>query len=269
MSPLRKTADFIACAWRLGPDSAARAAILWAETKNLRVGLGLGRHQSDRTFALRTRFGLLHFRDNFGDVTNLTNLLYRRIYELPREARPGAVLDVGSNIGLAAVWFRASLGNRRMHCFEPLSENTRLVGLNCPDAEIYQVAVGAEEGTLVIDVDADAVMASSIPWRTSAEKRQVRVICLDDHVREHRIDQIAVLKIDAEGMELDVLRGAQDTLRRTDQIVLETHGTIRHQATIEALRDAGFQVVRQLFSGATGMVYGARERNLQHAQGAG
>jgi FkbM family methyltransferase len=259
MSAFGRIGDFVACAWKLGPDMGARASILWRETKNLRVRFGLGRHHPQQSYAVRTRFGTLHFRDNFGDVTNLTNLLYRGVYTLPRAPREGVVLDVGANIGMAAVWFRQLMPGRPIHCFEPLVENTRMVALNCPEAVIHRVAVGAAPGELVLAVDEDAVMASSIPWRQVAERRHVDVICLDDHVRSHGIDRIAVLKIDAEGMELDVLRGAVETLRRTDQIVLETHGTERHEATIAALNEAGFTVHRAEFCGTTGMVYGARE----------
>jgi FkbM family methyltransferase len=260
MGAARKVADFVGCARNLGPDTRARAAILWRQTKNLRVRLHLARHHPHEVFTVRTRFGELHFRDNFGDITNLTNLLYRRVYELPHPMRDGAVLDVGSNIGMAAVWFRALAPGRVIHCFEPLVENTRLTALNCPEALIVGSAVGAGPGTLELDVDEDAVMASSIPWRTSAERRSVPVIGLDDHVLAHGLDRIAVLKIDAEGMELDVLHGAQQTLERTDQTVLETHGRERHEATIRALGDAGFRVHRAEFGTSTGMVYAARPR---------
>ena len=258
MSAALKLREFVACAWQLGPDMRARADILWRETTNLRVRLGIARYHPKDVYTLRTRFGQLHFRDNFGDVTNLTNLLYRRVYELPRAPINSAVLDVGANIGMAAVWFRALLPGVPIHCFEPLRENTRMVALNCPEAVVHLVAVGAGPGTLRLDVDEDAVMATSIPWRTVAETREVPMICLDDHVQAHGIERISVLKIDAEGMELDVLRGAGETLRRTDQIVLETHGTERHAATRAALEAAGFRVHRQLFGKTTGMVYAAR-----------
>lgn len=260
MSSLSALADFAGCAWRLGPDASAKAHIFWRQTKNVRARLNLARYHPGDHFQVRSRFGLLHFRDNFGDITNLTNLLYRRIYELPRVPGPGVVLDVGSNIGMAAVWFRQTLPGRPIHCFEPLLENTRLIALNCSEAVIQQVAVGAAPGRLTLDVDDDAVMATSIPWRNAAERREVRMIALDDYVREHHLEQVTVLKIDAEGMELDVLRGAVETLRRTDQIVLETHGKERHRATIAAIQAAGFHVHRESFSGSTGMVYGAREQ---------
>lgn len=265
MSAAGKARDFLACAWTLGPDLPARADILWRQTKNLRARVGLGRYHPKDTFSVRSHFGLLHFRDNFGDITNLTNLLYRRIYELPLRPGEGAVLDVGSNIGMAAVWFRAQMPGQPIHCFEPVLENTRLTSINCPEATVNQVAVGAAAGTLTLDVDEDAVMASSIPWRTAGAKREVAMVSLDDYVRDHGIEQIAVLKIDAEGMELDVLRGARETLTRTQQIVLETHGNERHSRTIAALQEAGFVVHRESFAGSTGMVYGARERAARSA----
>jgi FkbM family methyltransferase len=259
MKSFRKIADFTGCAWTLGTDLPARSALLWRQTKNLRVRLGLARHRPGECFSVRTIFGELHFRDNFGDITNLTKLLYGREYLLPRRPVSGAVLDVGSNIGMAAVWFRSLLPNEPIHCFEPLLENATMTRLNCPEAVVHQVAVGAGPGILTLDVDEDAVMASSIPWDRSAERREVPVVSLDGLVHEHGLERIAVLKIDAEGMELEVLSGAAETLRRTDQVVLETHGLERHDATVELLRQAGFTVHREEYGQATGLVFGARE----------
>jgi FkbM family methyltransferase len=258
LSALRKIADFTRCALTLGPDTAARAAILWAETRNLRVRLGLGRHQPQNTFSLRTTFGTLHFRDNFGDITNLTNLLYREVYLLPVPPVEGAVLDVGANIGMAAVWFGVRYPGHEVHCFEPLAENTRLVALNAPQAITNLVAVGGGAGTTTFAVDRDAVMASSIPYDRAAQQRTVEVIALDDYVRARGITRVAILKIDAEGMELEVLAGAAETLRRTHQIAMETHGRTRHQTVLDELRKAGFRIEREEFSGSTGLVFAAR-----------
>ena len=77
MSGLARLRDFCASAAALGPDAGARWAIFWSETKNVRVRLGLARHHPAHVYALDTVYGRLHFRDNFGDITNLPNLLYR------------------------------------------------------------------------------------------------------------------------------------------------------------------------------------------------
>jgi FkbM family methyltransferase len=258
LSAIGKARDFVRCAFALGSDFPAKGAILWRETRNLRIRIGLGRYRPNEIFNLRTTYGTLHFRDNFGDITNLTNLLCREVYRLPRAAGEGVVLDVGANIGLAAVWFDVRYPGRAIHCFEPLWENIQLVSLNARSARLNPVAVGAALGTTTLAVDRDGVMASSIPYARAAEQREVRVIALDDYVREEGIAKIAVLKIDVEGMELDVLSGAQLALTQTDQIAMETHGETRHKDVLQRLTGAGFTIERESYSGPTGLVFAAR-----------
>ena len=89
----------------LGTSTIDIWKIFWAQTKNLRVRLHLARHHPERVFSLKTRYGSLYFRDNFGDITNLANLFYHPAYPVGVLEGPGVILDVGGNIGLAAAWF--------------------------------------------------------------------------------------------------------------------------------------------------------------------
>ncbi len=259
MSPFQRIGEFVTCARGLGPDARAQWTILWRQTKNLRARLHLASYHPDQVFPLDTVYGRLWFRDNFGDITNLPGLLYREDYRPARPPGPGAMLDVGANIGLAAAWFAHRYPGRPIHCFEPLSANAAMIARNCPSAHVHQVAIGSQPGTIRLEVDADSIMATSIAtaWQTSA--RSVPVMRLDDITAAQAIDAVSFLKIDTEGMELDVLRGARDTLRRTGQIAMETHGAGRHAETQQLLRDAGFRIERESFDGATGLVFAARD----------
>ena len=258
MTGLAKLLDFWRCAREVGADASASWSIFWHETKNLRVRLGLGRHHPERVYLIRTRNGPLFFRDNFGDITNLPNLFHRQVYRPSADVGPGAILDVGANIGLAAAWFSREYPGRPVHCFEPLAENARMVTLNCPSAVVNTVAVGHSPGHVELNVDPDAVMASNIPWDRATAARRLVVIRLDDYCRENGIDRVAVLKIDTEGMELDVLDGATETLGRTGAITMETHGRERHDGTIERLTAAGLTIDREEFGGHTGDIVASR-----------
>jgi FkbM family methyltransferase len=253
-----KLIDFWRCAAALGPDLAATWSIFWRETKNVRARFGLAKHEPDRMYSLRTRGGPLHFRDNFGDITNLPNLFWREVYRGPTEPGSGVVLDVGANIGLAAAWFERNYPGRPVHCFEPLEENARMARLNCRSATVNNVAVGSTPGTVELRVDRDAVMASTIPWERAVATRTLEVVTLDDYIHDQGIDRVAVLKIDTEGMELDVLDGAVEALSRTGVVAMETHGRDRHDGTLERLRAAGFTIDHDEFDGETGMVFASR-----------
>lgn len=132
--------------------------------------------------------------------------------------------------------------------------------LNCPSATVNNVAVGATAGTVELRVDRDAVMASTIPWDRAVSTRTLEVVTLDDYCRGRDIDRVAVLKIDTEGMELDVLDGAVEVLAKTGVVAMETHGRSRHDGTLERLRSAGFTIDREEFDGETGMVFASSAR---------
>jgi FkbM family methyltransferase len=255
-----KLRDFVGCAMKLGAGPADRWRILWRQTKNLRARFGLSRYHPTSLFSLQTVYGRLWFRDNFGDITNLPGLLYHEVYAPPRPLGQGAILDVGANIGLAAAWFAHRFPGHAIHCFEPLTANARLIALNCPGATVNETAVGSAPGTIDLQVDADSVMATSIDTRWATSARQVPVVRLDDYAMARGVDRVAMLKIDTEGMELDVLGGAAATLARTELVAMETHGASRHRGSIALLRGAGFQVDREEFSGATGFVIASRPR---------
>jgi FkbM family methyltransferase len=255
---LGKLREFWSCARAVGTSPAARWNIFWSETKNVRVRLGLAAHRPHQVYNLDTTYGKLHLRDNFGDITNLPGLLHRGVYRPPSAVGEGTILDVGANIGLAAAWFRREYPGRDIHCFEPLEENARLVPLNCPGATVRRVAVGRTRGFVDLAVDADAVMASTIPYSREAARRTLEVVTLDEHVREHGVERVALLKIDTEGMELDVLAGASRTLSITGVVAMETHGMDRHRGSITVLEAAGFAIDREEFHGGTGLVFASR-----------
>jgi FkbM family methyltransferase len=259
MSAAAKLSRFVRTARALGPTPAAQARILWALSKNLRVAALGAKHDPARIYALATRLGDVHLRDNFGDVTNLPGLLVENTYRVTKLDRPGEILDVGANIGLFAKWIHAHNPERRLHCFEPLPSNANMVRLNCPRALVNQVGVGSRRGKVQVGVDEHAVMASSVAQRWALKPIEFEVLPLDEYAAEQGIHEVAFFKLDTEGMELDVMEGAQQLLARTHVVAMETHGEERHRASIERLRAAGFAIDAEERMGAVGMVWASRK----------
>ena len=220
----------------------------------------LARHDPNHVFKLQTIYGSLYFRDNFGDITNLANLFYRQVYELRALNVPGVILDVGANIGLAAAWFAHFNPSKEIYCFEPLPGNTELIRLNCPAAHVERVALGASRGQTQLQVDPDGVMASCIPMAWDTNGATFDVMPLDEFIQAAQIDHVALLKIDAEGMEIEILNGCHDTLLKTQLVAMETHGSSRHVESAKLLRSVGFVIDKEEFSGDTGMLFASRGR---------
>lgn len=144
---------------------------------------------------------------------------------LERYLKTGDVfVDVGANIGyLTAVGASLVGPTGQVHSFEPVPEYfQRLESLRAANPEysihVNRIALGDRSGTAEIAQAADG----NIGWNTmvpgllqgdSARARHsVPLRRLDEYLAERGITKVALLKVDAEGFELPVLRGASGFL---------------------------------------------------------
>jgi FkbM family methyltransferase len=147
------------------------------------------------------------------------------------------VLDVGANIGYYALMFVSLLeGKGHVICLEPdpnnLDELRRNVANNRLDhtVTIMPVAAGEFDGSVRFAAGSNGRVASD-------GSLTVSVVRIDSLM----IKKLDVLKIDVEGYEASVLKGAQETLERDrPAIFLELHPTLltpdAHEDIIAFLR---------------------------------
>ena len=134
------------------------------------------------------------------------------------------IIDAGANIGNHSVYFGAVLGGHTIS-IEPnprvLPALRRNLGKNVPGHAVYDCAVGAAEGTgRVVLPDSGGTnvgMARVEVGAAGGEAGGVAITTLDSLLAHYRRSrgrhgQVLLLKIDVEGAELDVLRGAPGIL---------------------------------------------------------
>jgi FkbM family methyltransferase len=125
------------------------------------------------------------------------------------------VYDVGAHRGQFAVFARARWPRAEIISFEPIELEARRISYVAPGVSVKNVALGAERCKAELHLSRASDSSSLFPIGRQAEVfpgteeaglLDVQVERLDSHMQAGR--QPSLLKIDVQGSELDVLKGA-------------------------------------------------------------
>lgn len=130
--------------------------------------------------------------------------------------RPGDIaLDIGAHVGYFSMLFRLAVGaTGTVISFEPMPDTYRRLLRNVLANRFTNVlalplAVAERSGSALFHLDADNEGESSLLANQDTERAHVQVTSLDDLFRDGMPARPRLLKIDAEGVEMNILRGAQ------------------------------------------------------------
>jgi FkbM family methyltransferase len=153
---------------------------------------------------------------------------------IQRTARPDWIaLDVGANVGAVTLALARHIGpSGHVHSFEPGPPNLRRLQANldlnpalAARVTVHPTGVSDTPGELHWQEERDNPGNAMLGAQGS---HTVPVTTLDDFTGEQRLPRLDFIKIDVEGMELNVLRGARRTLRQYRPVLYyETLGRYR------------------------------------------
>lgn len=174
------------------------------------------------------------------------------------------VLDIGAHNGWFFHCWQDWCPQAQIHAFEPYPESfqtaQRLYGHD-PRVRLNQVGVGEAPGELAFNVLGDSKVSNSFlpPQSDTWEKVgyetgevsqiTVPVATVDQYASVNHIDNIYLIKIDVQGYEMHVLRGAEETLEKAQYILVEAgiqrlyEGAPRFSDVFEYLSDRGFHLM--------------------------
>ena len=148
---------------------------------------------------------------DYGELEVMRDIFLDEDYSVEGLPVPKTILDVGANIGLAALYFRACYPDAQIIAVEPdpttFFKLTRNVG---GDGRVLLVNAAASDhdGEVVLFQPAAYSIASSVKRSEGAASEvRVRATTLDALCDEMRLSRIDMLKLDVEGAEVEALEG--------------------------------------------------------------
>jgi FkbM family methyltransferase len=174
------------------------------------------------------------------------------------------VIDIGANVGAAAVFFSLSYPDATIFAFEPASRPFELLRANTdarPNVHAHNfglyssnVQVPLYHGTY------DSVMSSVAKSESTREESElVTLRSVREWLEENSISAIDILKIDTEGCEVPILEALRDLLPSVKVIHLEYHSDDDRKEFDRLLGDTHLLMFGQMLVHLGEVTYVARD----------
>ncbi len=157
--------------------------------------------------------------------------------------------DIGANIGQTALKFNAYFAGAVIYSFEPVKatfEKLQKTVAHCTNIKIFNLAFGESQGKIEIYHRSNSEWNSLVPVLNETAKfggatsEFINAETLDHFIQVNGIKKIHLLKSDTEGYDLNVLHGAQESLKHQvfDYLYLEVgmrNGDMQHTYLVEVI----------------------------------
>lgn len=213
------------------------------------------------SYVYTARSGLitgLKRRGGFGFIPKKA-LTQEQMFLKKLDLRDKTVYDVGGHVGLMTLFFARAVGQTgRVITFEPNLQNYQAildhVELNgFQNVTVIPMGLGHKRDTLTFFVSGQATaFGTAHPNRRLELARQgnlsnfihstIEVDTLDNQISVNKLPWPDFVKIDVEGLEIDVLNGMRQTIsQRKPALLIELHGQ-SEQAIVEFLLAYGYRL---------------------------
>lgn len=152
-------------------------------------------------------------------------------------------IDVGANVGL---WSKFLVKDfQTVEAFEPVPEYARCFLANVEGANLHKVALGEKRGRIDMARHNDGACGDTSPATGSENEvivaQNVPIKTLDSY----EFDEVDLLKIDCEGFELFVLKGALETIEKCKPVIVVEQKP-KHGQTYGLADDEAAQLLTQM-----------------------
>ncbi|MDP5047260.1 MAG: FkbM family methyltransferase [Saprospiraceae bacterium] len=184
----------------------------------------------------------IRIADNASFFFMYHEIFEKEIYKFQSDRPDPLIIDGGANIGLATLYLKQLYPKARIIAFEPDPYIFSLLKTNISENQLSEVEL-VNKGLWIEDKTLSFWSEGADGGRVSAEGGiNIPVVSLRPYLNE----PVALLKLDIEGAEEEVLECIKDDLGKVMRVFVEYHSFLdRPQAIgriIEILQDAGFRL---------------------------
>jgi FkbM family methyltransferase len=146
---------------------------------------------------------------------------------LDAEYEPDCVIDVGANVGAAALFFASAYPWARFYCFEPSSTTFEYLERNVkpiPSVRTFKCGLGESDGEAKLYLGRQQCLQSSmLPNLEVLEEFELVRVRRASSALADLVEGRCILKIDTEGSEVPILEDLHELLPRVDILYVEYH----------------------------------------------
>lgn len=170
------------------------------------------------------------------DHGNCSTLEASKCFVALKDIESPIIFDVGANIGTFTTWMAKAFPKGKVYSFEPQREIFQMLCGNAAINNLYNVYthnIGLGSNNCLIEFDEANYFKPSdfgtftLNTNACVERTKnsivVEIFTLDYFVETFKIKKIDLLKIDVEGMDLDVLIGATKTIKKHFPVIFIEH----------------------------------------------
>ena len=195
------------------------------------------------------------------DHGNTSTIEAANCYNSIKEYSEPIIFDIGANIGTFTTWMARTFPNGKIYSFEPqravfqmLSGNAAINNLY--NVYTYNIGLGKENTKVEFDEPnyfqkndfGTFSLVENIITEKTKNKIVVQIQTLDWFLEYYKVPKVHLLKIDVEGMDLDVLSGGYNTIKKHLPVIFIEHCDNR-KSIIDPIKefldqfDYGYQMI--------------------------
>ncbi len=153
------------------------------------------------------------------------------------------IVDVGANVGFESLYFAKKYPDNLVFSYEPASFAFECLNRSkeinhCDNLKIFKLGVGDKSGPLEINAPTQnsynkglAAIDDNFDLDDSFVKETIEIVTLDEHIKENQ--KISLIKIDVQGYEYQVLKGAVGLIEKNKPVIIFEHFDRYHAQPLE------------------------------------